>query len=136
MIIYNWQLLMRNCRFCLVFHKSWIPSFSLRIYDDKWKPKTFSTNERSSRDLRHLEYVKFINSHFLSFGMCCYDVFFCCLEKRKVTLSEPKINKCEWPLNRVNLNFLRFDPNCYSTYPWLNTPYSFLKFFQWPRHTF
>ena len=47
------------------------------------KPRTFSTDEQSFRDLRHLEYINFLNLQFLSFA-CCYDVFCCCLgEKSK-----------------------------------------------------
>ena len=39
-------------------------------------PRTFSTNERSFRDLPHLEYINFLNLNFLSFG--AYDVTMMC----------------------------------------------------------
>ena len=52
-----------NCHFCLFrkWWKLWLPrilSFSLRIYDDKWKPRTFSTDERFSSSWIH-QFFKF-----------------------------------------------------------------------------
>ena len=52
-----------NCHFCLFrkWWKLWLPrilSFSLRIHDDKWKPRTFSTDERFSSSWIH-QFFKF-----------------------------------------------------------------------------
>ena len=35
---------------------------------NKIKPRSFSTDEWSARDLRHFEYINFLNSHFICLG--------------------------------------------------------------------
>ena len=50
---------MRKLSFLSRFIEIVITKFLSEFYDNKWKPRTFSTDERSSRDLRHLEYINF-----------------------------------------------------------------------------